>query len=341
MPHFRQDPITGQWVSVAPERARRPLDFEDALSSASQGDCPFCEGCEDQTPEEVLALRPGGGPANSPGWKVRVVANKYPFVAGEASAPTGTARGDDFFGTAAAAGVHEVIIESPQHLSRVTELSARQLAAVLAVYRDRLRQLRDEGRCPYALIFKNAGRAAGASLEHVHSQLVTLPMVPQRVLDAIGRAEGFYERTGRSLWEELLQRERASGERVVVETERFIAVCPFASRQPYELRVFPRRWSAHFSELADDALPELSALLRSLVARLETVVAPLAFNWMIHTCPFDRKSDQHYYWQIEVVPRVTPTAGYEWASGYAVNVVRPEDAAQRLRDSDCGTGGDM
>ena len=331
MPDFRQDPISGDWVTIAPERAKRPVDFDDSFHPHTSESCPFCEGNEHQTPHEVLALRPHGGITDGPGWSVRVVENKYPFVtADDVGNPARELMGLGLTHRPAV-GVHQVIIESPRHVTRLSELEAGEMRDVLYVYRQRLRELRASQRWPYALVFKNNGAAAGASLSHIHSQLVALPMVPERIVRTLNTASEFFQRRGKSIWCDFIERECEAQQRIVARTERFVALCPFASRQPYEVLVAPLSQAAHFSELADDALPELAALLQLLIKRLEILLPSLAFNWMLNTCPFDTNSEQYYHWHVEIVPRVTAAAGYEWATGYAVNAVPPEDAASWLR----------
>ena len=330
MSQFRQNPITGQWVSIAPKRAERPSDFADASLPDAQASCPFCEGNEQGTPEEVLALRPAGSSENGPGWTVRVVTNKYPFVAntgGNAAPQTAS----DLLPQLPGVGVQEVIIESPRHVTRMTDLTPDEVRRALGVYRQRLRQLRESEEWAYALLFKNSGAAAGASLEHIHSQLIALPFVPPAVQQSVRRQREYFGQTGRYLISDMILRELNDRERVVCQSEHFVVLCPFASRQPYEMLVIPRFRAANFCEIADDALTELAALLRRLTALLESALEPLAFNWMFNTSPFDTISSDHYHWHVEIVPRVTNTAGYEWATGNAVNIVSPEAAAARLR----------
>ena len=329
MSQFRQNPLTGQWVSIAPQRARRPLDYEPNQET-SQRTCPFCQGQEESTPEESLAIRSADSRANGPGWKVRVVANRYPFVTPELDNEDESAA-SALFPIRPGEGLQEVIIESPRHVSDVTQLSVSEWSDVLLVYRTRLRQLRDDGRWKYVLIFKNSGEAAGASLSHIHSQLIALPSTPADVEAMNDRLRLHFDQHGRSLLADVVEQEIAAGQRVIHESEHFVALCPFASRQPYEMQVIPKRHSANFDEIADAALSELAALLRDLIARLEKLFQPLAFNWLIRTCPFDTISKEHYHWHVEIVPRVTKTAGYEWATGYAVNIVSPETAAQQLQ----------
>lgn len=330
MPEFRQDPTSGQWVSIASARAERPVELSEEAAGGLVDACPFCEGHERETPGEVLAIRPAGSAADGPGWRVRVVANKYPFIEPIAAAPNATS-GDELLPAMPADGLHEVVIESPHHVSRITEISDGEMGDVLDVYRRRLGQLRCDRRWRYGLVFKNSGAEAGASLAHLHSQLVALSQTPARVRDKLSRSASYYAKHGRTIWSDMIARECEARERLVSQTERFVALCPFASHTAYQLLVVPKAPAAHFSELADDALPELAALLRELIARLESLFNPLAFNWLIHTAPFDSMPAEHYQWHVEIVPRVTKTAGYEWATGHAVNAVPPEEAAQRLR----------
>jgi UDPglucose--hexose-1-phosphate uridylyltransferase len=347
MPEFRQDPITGRWVNFAEERAARPFDYGAETLPEAPGPCPFCAGEEHLTPREVLAVRRDSA-EDGPGWQVRVVTNKYPAWSplgaldglnfdlpcadGDAQLGRQACLPHEFYRRQPAWGVHEVVIESPRHLTKITEVSNAELATVFCVYRDRLRMLRDEGRWRYGLVFKNHGAAAGASLAHIHSQLVALPVVPTHVQERLAGSWRFFERARRTVWSEIIRRERDARERTVMETKRFIAFCPWASRQPYELMILPTAAEHDFCEVSSAAAGELAELVRTLVAKLELVLKPASFNWMIHTCPFDSSPYDHYHWQIEIVPRVMRTAGYEWASGWAVNPVSPERAAATLRE---------
>jgi UDPglucose--hexose-1-phosphate uridylyltransferase len=346
MPEFRQDPVTGRWASIAEERMARPFDYGAETLPQTPGPCPFCAGEEHLTPREVLAVR-NDSAKDGPGWQVRVVTNKYP-----AWSPMGSVERLNFdlphldssaefarqesathelYRRQPACGVHEVVIESPRHLTKVTELSSEELATVFCAYRDRLRMLRDERRWRYGLVFKNHGAAAGASLAHVHSQLVALPVVPTHAQERLASPRRFFDRAQHTIWTEIIRRELKARERIVMETKRFVAFCPWASRQPYELMILPKAAEHDFCEVSSAAAGELAELARALVMKLELVLEPASFNWMIHTCPFDSSPYDHYHWQIEIVPRVMRTAGYEWASGWAINPVSPERAAAQLR----------
>lgn len=332
MIEFRQDPLTGRWVSIAEDRANRPSDFDGPPPAGGARACPFCEGNEQETPHEVLAVRAADSSADAPGWQVRVISNRFPAFAVDADACEG-GEPDELCLRQAALGVHEVIVESPRHLQSVTQLADDEMRVVLRVYRQRLRQLRADGRWRYGLIFKNNGRAAGASLAHLHSQLVALPDLPPQVQQKLDLSRGFFDRHGHSVWSEIIRRERADGRRIVTETASLVAVCPFASRVPYEILILPKQPADRFWEIGDRQADELAVLMRDLVVRLEEVLPEPAFNWLINLSPFDSLDEGHYHWHVEIVPRVTRLAGYEWATGHAINPVSPERAAEALRST--------
>jgi UDPglucose--hexose-1-phosphate uridylyltransferase len=327
MLEHRQDPLTGRWVSIAAARGERPDDFGMVEPRERPGPCPFCEGHEQETPHELLAVRPAASGVDTPGWQVRVIANKYPAFTADAKASPG----DEFYRCDPAAGLHEVIVESPQHLTRVSQLNHDQLATVVRVYCERLRTIGATGRWRYALLFKNSGAAAGASLAHVHSQLIALAHVPAAVANKVARAQAYFAQHRRTIWQAMIEREQADGRRIVTANEHFLAICPYASAAPYELLVLPRRGVCHFAQVSDEEIFALAALLRDLSLRLESKVPAVAYNWLIHTSPFDSTGGEHYHWHVEIVPRLTRTAGYEWATGNAINPVPPEKAAAELR----------
>jgi UDPglucose--hexose-1-phosphate uridylyltransferase len=347
MPELRIDPVCGRRVYVAEDRAGRPTDYvppagpPPAEADARREACPFCAGHEAATPHESAATWDADG-----AWRVRVVPNKYPAVALEPSAPSACglapqALGDDAaFGGAkpqAAVGIHEVIIESPRHVTELTELDADQFVAVLRMYRDRLRHWAADGRLRHAVVFKNSGFAAGASLEHVHSQLVALPFVPVAVQTELAGAAAWHASSGRCVFCETVAREREQGERLVLDESGYAAVCAYAGRQPFETWIVPTRHSARFDELADAELPALASILQETLRRLSVQCArrgfPLAYNLILHASPFDDAHAASYHWHWELIPRTTHLAGLEWGAGVYINPVSPERAARELRDA--------
>lgn len=329
MPDLRKDPIVGRWVIVAKSRAKRPHDFESTPRLHAGAFCPFCEGHEDQTPGEIIAYRRPGSAANREGWRVRVVPNKFPALEIEGELHK---RGEGIYDMMRGVGAHEVIIESPQHLLSTAELSEENLREVFWVYRDRLVDLKRDHRLVYGMIFKNVGAAAGASLEHTHSQLIVTPIVPINVWEEMTGSLEFYNYRGRCVFCDMIQQELATEKRVVLDTPGFLAFCPFASRFPFEAWILPKTHSSHYENIQKNGIEELSRVMQQVVAKIEAALDRPAYNYIIHTAPFDSQELGHYHWHIEIIPRLTKTAGFEWGSGFYINPVPPEDAAAFLRD---------
>ena len=330
MPELRKDPVTGTWVIVAPDRAQRPNHLEPPPQSRGRDDCPFCPGRETETPPEILAYREAGTPPNSAGWRLRVVPNRFPALRLEEEAQHWS---DGFCDALSGVGAHEVIVESPLHVASLTALSGENIRQVLGVYRDRLLALKKDKRLVYGLVFKNVGAAAGASLEHTHSQLIGLPIVPIAVWEEMTGALGFFNQQGRCIFCEIIRRERHGGQRLILDSPGFASVAPFASRFPFETWLIPRRHSSHFEELHQEEVDELAGQLKTLLHKLESALDQPAYNYIIHTSPFDAPALPHYHWHIEIIPRVTRLAGFEWGTGFYINPVPPEQAAEFLRQT--------
>jgi UDPglucose--hexose-1-phosphate uridylyltransferase len=334
-PEYRKDPLSDAWVVIAAERSGRPEEFQELPFHRIEGECPFCLGNEVATPAEIITYPQG---ANGR-WKVRVVPNKFPAVvrcsdrrqkADSHAFRNGT---PNLFTSVQGNGGHEVIIESPRHAVSLTDLADDELALTFVAYRDRIRQLLAEGAWSYVQVFKNVGAAAGSSIEHAHSQVVGLPGVPIRVAEELAHTRDYYRQVGRRLFDVMIEEELALGARIVAVSERLVALCPYASRFPFETWILPRERQARF-ELSSDALAaETGRFTRDIVARLEATLNRPAYNYLLHTAPFDAAADDHYHWHLELFPRVTKPAGFEWGTGYYINPVPPEQAAEMLRSA--------
>jgi len=329
MPELRKYPIVGRWVIVAKSRAKRPHDFDTAPRRRRGAFCPFCEGQEHHTPAEILAYRSPGTEANRPGWRVRVVPNKFPALEIEGALDK---RGDGIYDMMQGVGAHEVIIETPRHLVSTSDLSEAEIREVLWVYRDRLVDLKKDRRLVYGMIFKNVGAAAGASLEHTHSQLIVTPIVPINVGEEMTGSLEFFDYRGRCVYCDMIRQELAQERRIVVDAPGFVAFCPFASRFPFETWIVPKRHSSHYEAIEKPAVEELSGMLRQVIAKIEAALDQPAYNYIIHTAPFDTQELGHYHWHIEIMPSLTKAAGFEWGTGFYINPVPPEDAAAFLRE---------
>lgn len=329
MPDLRKDPVVGRWVIIAHERAKRPHDFKvQAEELAGPASCPFCEGNEHRTPPEILSYRDRGSQPNGPGWRVRVVPNKFPALQVEGKLAK---RGDGIYDRMAGIGAHEVIIESPRHVVSMSDLDEEAIRDVLWIYRDRLIDLKKDHRLVHGMLFKNVGAAAGASLEHTHSQLIVTPIVPITVAEEMTGALEFSRYRGRCIYCDMIHQELDSADRVVLDTPHFTAFCPFASRFPFETWILPKNHSSHFENIPRPAVDDLAGVLRNVLGRLEVALDSPAYNYIVHTAPFDHQELPHYHWHIEVIPRLTKVAGFEWGTGFYINPVPPEDAAAYLR----------
>ena len=335
MPELRKDPVVGRWVIIATERGARPSDFSTPTEPPDRGFCPFCEGNEDKTPREIMALRDPGTDPDGPGWRVRVVPNKYPALQVEGAlgkAPHG------LFDTMNGIGAHEVIIESSQHHTKLTQLPLKRTEDMLWVYRDRLIDLKRDRRFAYGMIFKNVGSAAGASLEHTHSQLIVTPIVPDLINREMNGSKQYYDYRGRCLFCDIVSQEIAEGSRIVVEDENFVSFTPFASRFPFEMWLMPKTHQSHFENVQRLGIDELADVLRRSLMKLEGALEDPPYNYIIHTGPFTESDLDTYHWHIEIIPRLTKVAGFEWGTGFYINPVAPEDAAEFLRQSPDGPG---
>ena len=334
LPEFRRDPLHNTWVVFAPERQRRPQDFTASVLKRAELD-PFAEGNERLTPPEVYALRKEPGKPNEPGWRVRVVPNRYPAMRVEGQLE---ASPEGLYDRMSGIGAHEVIIETPSSNLALEELPIPAIAEVLGSYRERMLDLENDQRFQHLYVFKNVGPSAGASLVHAHSQLVALPLVPPAVEGKLIRAREHYRLKNRSLFGDILHTERADGSRLVAENDGYTLFCPFASRFPFELAIFPKRHNANYVSCTLTELHDLAEVLRFALVRLNAVLEKPGYNLLLHTAPLRRPhteqfaSARHdYCWHIEIVPRFNALAGFEIGLGAYINTVHPEEAARFLR----------
>lgn len=332
MPELRKDPVTGRWVIIATQRAKRPQEFAQHDSSKiSAAFDPFLAGNEDKTPPEILAYRDPYSVPNKPGWRVRVIPNKFPALQIEGQLQK---RGDGIYDLMNGVGAHEVIIECPHFEVNLARLSVDNIREVLWVYRDRLVDLKKDRRLVHGLIFKNKGAAAGASLDHSHSQLIVTPVVPIQVWEEMQGSLEFYNYRGRCLYCDMIQQEIATNSRIVYESPLYVAFCPFAARSPFETWILPKHHSSHYENIPRQGVEDLGVVLKTVLGKLELALDDPPYNYIVHTAPFDIQEVPHYHWHMEIMPRLTKIAGFEWGSGFYINPVTPEQAGQFLREID-------
>ena len=331
MPELRKDPITGRWVIIATDRAKRPSDFiRDKVQIHGSGFCPFCPGNETKTPPEIHAYRGDGSARDTPGWSLRIVPNKFPALGIEG---TLNRQGEGLYDKMSGIGAHEVIIETPDHNLTLATMPTRSVEDVLWAYRDRILDLKKDRRFRYILIFKNHGEAAGASLEHTHSQIIALPVVPKRVREEVDGARGHYNFKERCIFCDIIRQEMENNVRVIAENPAFVVLSPFAPRFPFEMWIIPKTHQCAFEESQKPEFDQLAPLLKDMLARLDRVLDCPAYNYIVHTAPIGESVDDFYHWHLEIMPKLTKVAGFEWGTGFYINPTPPEESAKFLREA--------
>lgn len=325
---LRKDPLNQRWVIIAAERAKRPTDFDLEQESPPPSFDPFAMGNEDKTPPEIAAFRDPSTHPNKSGWRVRVVPNKFPALQVEGSL---SPRGDGVYDRMQGVGAHEVIIDTPKTVRSFTALPDTAVQEMLWMYRDRLIDLRRDKRLKYGMVFKNVGAAAGATMYHSHSQLIVTPIVPKNIQQKLDACEEFRKFRGRCLVCDIVGQEVEQKSRVVLDTGLFVAFEPYAPRTPFETWIIPKNHETHFEDIQQQACEEYAFILKRTIQRIEKGLGPVAYNYMLFTAPFDVGGLPHYHWHMEIIPRMTRQAGFEWGTGFYINPVPPEDAAEFLR----------
>lgn len=330
MPELRKDPIYGRWVIIATERSRRPSDFAPEERKSVGGFCPLCEGNEDRTPPEVLAFRENGTPPNSPGWLLRVVPNKFPALRIEGELDR---EGEGIYDKMNGIGAHEVVVETPYHHETLSTLPLKAVENVLWAYRERIIDLRRDDRLRYVMVFKNYGSAAGASLEHAHSQIIALPIVPTRVREEIDGAKNYFLYKDRCVFCDIIRQELRQRNRVITENNGFISIAPFASRFPFETWILPKTHQPSYELTEAPSYGQAAEILSDTLRKLKQVLDDPPYNYIIHTSSFPEQDRDYYHWHIEIIPKLTKVAGFEWGTGFYINPTPPEEAAEYLREA--------
>ncbi|MFO0821081.1 MAG: hypothetical protein U1A77_24260 [Pirellulales bacterium] len=354
MVEIRKLPLSDGWILVPRDRTLRPHDFRLPAAERLPTPCPFCAGREFETPSP-LAVYPDE--ASEP-WRVRVVPNKFPAVEQLSNfshnTPASRPPLDECaldanphpalsaslnernwvaqFAHSSGRGVHEVVIESPRHATRFRDLTVAEASDTVRAYRDRLRAHRCDTRLAYSLAFRNSGITGGASLEHAHSQIIATEWIPANLLTELRYSRTHHQRVGKCLFCEMLAEELCDGRRLVAQTDSFVAWCPFASRFAYEVWIAPRRHHGEFDGSSDEQLADFTEILRDVVGRVERLPGSPGYNFWIHTSPFALREPAFYHWHVELIPRVSYQAAFEWGCGDFINAVPPEDAARVLRE---------
>jgi UDPglucose--hexose-1-phosphate uridylyltransferase len=331
LPELRKDPVTGRWVIISTDRQKRPTDFHLERSRIITGEhCPFCPGHEDMTPPEVRAFRQNGSPPNAPGWDLRVVPNRFPALQVEGNLDR---EGEGLFDRMNGIGAHEVIIETPDHHKTLSTMSEPEIEKVLWAYRERVADLKQDRRFRYILIFKNHGAPAGATLEHPHSQLIALPIVPDFVREEVEGSRRHFRDKERCVFCDIIRQEVSAGRRVIHENADIVALAPYAPRFPFETWLLPRSHGSRFEDASRQQYESLARMLKTVLMRFDRTLESPAYNMIIHSAPFTEETSDFYHWHVELIPKLTRTAGFEWGTGFYINPTSPEEAAHVLRNA--------
>jgi len=321
MSQMRLNPLNGRWVTIVPDRAERPSDFVSRDPSDDftlDRPCPFCPGNEEETPPALETIDEDGR------WSMRVIPNRYPAF-----------DGDDAFAVhnigpvhvkAEASGIHEVFVYAPDHQGALHDLDDAHAAELMHVLKRRLAEHAALPFVRYTQVIVNHGREAGASVEHPHGQILGLPFVPSEVLD---EERAFARFAGGSLLETTIAAELATNERIVIQNDDVVVMCPWASGVPYEMIIVPREQHAHLPDASDRSLNAMGIALRDAIGHLNKALGDVAFNLGLHTAPHQHTGD--YHWHMHIWPQITTQAGFERGTGVMINIVSPEEAAATLR----------
>jgi UDPglucose--hexose-1-phosphate uridylyltransferase len=334
---FRKDLVSGEWVLISSLRAKRPHEKTHEPFTQPAGECVFEPANLGQQADPVLVYDHGKKIAWhgdwSGAWSTVVVPNKFPaLTAGVCGEPV--MRGQ--FETHPAHGFHELVI-TRNHDRHFAHFSTEETSEVLRVYRDRYRSIAGDECGDYVSIFHNHGRAAGASVYHNHSQIISTPIVPPEVLRSLDGADGYFQQHGTGVHRALIDWELQEGKRIVFENAQFIAFCPFVSKAGYEVRIFPKTQQARFEESGDDSLMSCAETLNAVLKKLHRALDDVDYNFYIHTAPVSRDPSveyDYYHWHVEVVPRIPIAAGFELSTAIYINPFDPDDAARHLRETD-------
>ncbi len=331
MPELRKDPIIDRWVIISTERGKRPVFFIEEEPPSKTAMCPLCPGNESMTPPEVYAIRSNGAPPNSGDWTLRVVPNKFPALRIEGSLDK---EGLGLYDKMNGVGAHEVIIETPNRTEALSDMPVERIQNVFIAYRERILDLSRDRRFKYIMVFKNHGSVAGASLDHSHSQLIALPIVPRRVVEELNGGLSYYKFKDRCIFCDIIAQEKENNVRVVFENDLFIVLSPYAARFPFETWILPKKHEAIFADHdRADNYRSLAETLSTILKKYVKVLNSPPYNYVIHTAPSGNTDVPHYHWHIELIPRLTKMAGFEWGTGFYINPTPPEEATDYLKEA--------
>lgn len=329
---LRQDITTRSWTIIATERAKRPHDFTKQQNQQDlprfDPNCPFCPGNEHMAPPEVFSI----SDEKDGRWKIRVVPNKFPALVRSKEQLEKPRRRSGPYLEMPGEGIHEVVVECPDHSKTIATMELEEVATIVKTYRQRFLEIDSCSSNQLIIIFRNQGEGAGTSLVHPHSQIVATPIVPVDIRRRLEEAQRYYDDNGSCVYCDIIDYETKVGERIVCSNDGFVVICPFASTVPFEMWILPRRHESSFGLLGDDEILPLAQMLHGSLVRLHRLLGNPDYNYVVRSAPHYTAGEPHFHWYIQILPRLTKTAGFEIGSGMAINVALPEQAACSLRE---------
>jgi len=325
--------MNGEWVIVSSERAKRPADYASTakvrnIPPEHSSDCPFCKGNEHKCDAPTYEIKDGND------WKLRVVPNKFAAVSRPEHIPDTPLPRTRILGMhllAQGYGAAEVVIESQKHNANLAFMEKNQVCEVIRAYKERFNALSEDPNIAMVNIFKNYGASAGASLEHPHSQIIATHVLATHITDEMAYARRAFNTYGTCIFCDLLKKEMDSGDRIVATSKHFAAFCPFASRNPYEVRLFPLKHSALFGTISEEEMEDLAGILQLILAKMSALLTDPDYNYYVRTVPNSDGKVGYYHWHIVITPRLTRPAGFELGTRIYINTTPPEAAAAELR----------
>jgi len=282
------------------------------------------------TPPEVMAYRATGTAPDSPGWSLRTVPNKFPALKPDSDEAT---QEDDLVHIMAGIGNHEVIVESPNHRMNFIELTDEETENVFLSYQNRIQYYRDNSKYQYVMIFKNQGKRAGSSLQHSHSQLIALPVLPTLIHEETEKSRKYYKAHQRCVFCDLIERELSENKRVIFDSEWYVALSPIAPRFPFEMWVLPKHHKSHYEKSPELEIRAFAGFMQKLLKTLNKMFPNVPYNFMLHNAPLHLSEKETYHWHIEIIPRLTKMAGFEHGTGMYINPTSPEIAADCFKEA--------
>lgn len=331
MVELRKDPISSGWVIVNKNRDLNCFSKSE-IHLSDEKHCPFCAGKEKLTPPQIIAYDKSRRITNDKDWNIRVIPNNKPILAIEGSL---LKKAEGIFDKMNGIGAHEIIIETPLHNKDTHSFTIEEYSQVLLVVQERIRDLKNDSRFEYILVFKNYGVNAGETISHSHLQLVAMPIIPKTVKEEIYSGLKYFEYKERCLFCDIISQEISSGTRVITENDSFISFVPFASRYPFEVWILPKEHSSDFRTINDSrVIKDFASISTSVFRRLYKVLDNPAYNLFLHSLPLKENFMQHYHWHVEIIPQIVKTTGFELGTGLYVNPILPEESAKFLREAE-------